>query len=158
MMLFIFYMFNNKTSIERGARKWSFRETTRESCAAQRLFQFELESMRYTTRAINSLEAGEREGRAVSRAHYLDSSVPDDKGSPRCRKLKSLSSSDQETEIKREGGSERERVEKRSGRTELVIPLIRLRQQSTHRPRILSELARLPDDRAVSDYAPLTSI
>lgn len=92
-MQFISLMFN-KTSMERGVRKWSFRETTRESYAAQRLFQFELESMRYTARAINS--RSERKGRrAVSRTHYLESSVLDDKGSPRCRKLKSLSS-DQE--------------------------------------------------------------
>lgn len=60
---FIFYILS-KMSIKRGMGKWgdgSFRESTRESCAAQRLFQFELESMRYTMRAINF--RSERKGR-----------------------------------------------------------------------------------------------
>jgi len=136
--------------------------------AVRQLFQFELESLYDTPCARLTLEASKREGRAVSRAHYLESSVPDNKGSSRCRKLKSLSSSDRETERERERGreggkkrekeSEWERAEERNGRIVLVIPLIRLRRQNTHRPRILSELAGFPDDRAVSDYAPLTSI
>lgn len=137
--------------MERGARKWSFRETTRESYAAQRLFQFELESMRYTARAINS--RSERKGRTRRFTNPLSRVIR-----ARRQRVASMPEIKEPVERSRERERERERVEERNGRIQSVIPLIRLRRQSTHRPRILSELAGLPDDRAVSDYFLLTSI
>lgn len=116
-------------------------------CMARRLLYVHNSSwnLRDTPRARLTLSKWTKkgmEGRAVSRAHYLESSVADDKGPLRCRKLKSLSTGGQKTSLE----------EERSGRIQPVIPLIRLRRRSTHRLGILSELAGFPDDRTVSDY------